>query len=65
MAGMGFAIDHSESSPEVVQVVVESLALLETPVPTKIARLFLISGMQREGVMLFGSYCLFVNRYFA
>lgn len=45
MEAMGFAIDHSESSSEIVTVIVESLSLPETPVPTKIARLFLVSGM--------------------
>jgi U2-associated protein SR140 len=45
MGAMGFAIDHSESSLEIVTVVVESLSLAETPVTTKIARLFLVSGI--------------------
>jgi U2-associated protein SR140 len=45
MEAMGFSIDHSESSHEIVTVVVESLSLAETPVPTKIARLFLVSGI--------------------
>lgn len=48
MEAMGFAIDHSESSAEIVTVVVESLSLTETPVPTKIARLFLVSGIHKK-----------------
>jgi hypothetical protein len=42
---MGFAIDNSEAAGEIVQVLTEALTLDETPIPTKIARLFLVSDI--------------------
>jgi U2-associated protein SR140 len=44
-AAMGFSLDHSESAPEIVQVLTESLTIHETPTQTKIARLFLVSDI--------------------
>jgi U2-associated protein SR140 len=42
---MGFSLDHSESAPEIVQVITEALTIPETPTQTKVARLFLISDI--------------------
>jgi hypothetical protein len=42
---MGFAIDHSDASSEIVQVVTEALTLSVTPIPLKVARLFLVSDI--------------------
>jgi hypothetical protein len=42
---MGFAIDNSEAASEIVQVLTEALTLDETPIPIKIARLFLVSDI--------------------
>jgi U2-associated protein SR140 len=42
---MGFAIDNAEAASEVVQVMTEALTLAETPIPTKVARLFLVSDI--------------------
>jgi len=42
---MGFALDHAESAEQVVDIIVESLSLKETPIPKKIARLFAVSDI--------------------
>ncbi|XP_024543152.1 protein RRC1 isoform X1 [Selaginella moellendorffii] len=42
---MGFALDNSEASGEVVDVLTESLTIKETPIPTKVARLMLVSDI--------------------
>eukprot|EP00123_Amoebidium_parasiticum_P013246 comp21852_c1_seq1/m.31223 comp21852_c1_seq1/g.31223 ORF comp21852_c1_seq1/g.31223 comp21852_c1_seq1/m.31223 type:complete len:722 (-) comp21852_c1_seq1:271-2436(-) len=42
---MGFCIDHSEAAEEIVECVTESLSILETPIPTKIARFFVVSDL--------------------
>ncbi|ORX92772.1 hypothetical protein K493DRAFT_263093 [Basidiobolus meristosporus CBS 931.73] len=42
---MAFAIDHAGAFEEVVDIVVKSLTIPETPIPTKIARLHLISDI--------------------
>eukprot|EP00039_Didymoeca_costata_P010542 m.142018 g.142018 ORF g.142018 m.142018 type:complete len:684 (-) comp14870_c0_seq1:784-2835(-) len=43
--GMVFAISHADASQEVVEWIADSLGVLETPLPTKIARLFLVSDI--------------------
>ncbi|KAK1276865.1 hypothetical protein QJS04_geneDACA003889 [Acorus gramineus] len=42
---MGFALDNADASGEVVEVLTESLTLKETPIPTKVARLMLVSDI--------------------
>jgi U2-associated protein SR140 len=42
---MGFALNNSEAAGEVVEVLTESLTLKETPIPTKVARLMLVSDI--------------------
>ncbi|KAL6041297.1 U2 snRNP-associated SURP domain-containing protein [Balamuthia mandrillaris] len=42
---MCFALDHSECAEEVVEILTEALTLKETPVATKVARLFLVSDI--------------------
>ncbi|KAL9265351.1 RRC1-like protein [Drosera capensis] len=42
---MGFALDNSDAAGEVVEVLTESLTLKETPIPTKVARLMLVSDI--------------------
>eukprot|EP01127_Copromyxa_protea_P000440 TRINITY_DN1035_c0_g2_i5.p1 TRINITY_DN1035_c0_g2~~TRINITY_DN1035_c0_g2_i5.p1 ORF type:complete len:403 (+),score=97.96 TRINITY_DN1035_c0_g2_i5:428-1636(+) len=42
---MGVALDHSESAPEIVEILTDSLTILKTPVLSKIARLFLVSDI--------------------
>jgi U2-associated protein SR140 len=42
---MGFALDNSEAAGEVVEVLTESLTLNETSIPTKVARLMLVSDV--------------------
>ncbi|CAM6077166.1 unnamed protein product [Sphagnum tenellum] len=42
---MGFALNNSEAAGEVVEVLTESLTLKETPIPTKVARLMLVSDV--------------------
>ena len=42
---MGFCIDNSDSSEEVIDCVAESLIILETPLLKKIARLYLVSDI--------------------
>ncbi len=42
---MAFALDHADEAAEVVEVVADSLSILETPIPKKIARLFAVSDI--------------------
>ncbi|CAH1782434.1 unnamed protein product [Owenia fusiformis] len=42
---MVWCLDHAEAAEEIVECVQESLSILETPLPKKIARLFLISDI--------------------
>ncbi|KAL2576558.1 hypothetical protein AAZV13_16G083000 [Glycine max] len=42
---MGFSLDNADAAGEVVEVLTESLTLKETPIPTKIARLMLVSDI--------------------
>lgn len=42
---MGFALDNADAAGEVVEVLTESLTLKETPLPTKVARLMLVSDI--------------------
>lgn len=42
---MGFALDNAEAAGEVVEVLTESLTLKETVIPTKVARLMLVSDI--------------------
>ena len=42
---MGFSLDNADAAGEIVEVLTESLTLKETPIPTKIARLMLVSDI--------------------
>ncbi|XP_066933290.1 U2 snRNP-associated SURP motif-containing protein-like isoform X1 [Clytia hemisphaerica] len=42
---MFWCIDHAECCEEIVECICESLSILETPIPLKIARLFLVSDI--------------------
>ena len=42
---MGWCIERSAASEEIVETVTESLTLKQTPVPKKLARLFLVSDL--------------------
>lgn len=42
---MGFALDNAEKAREIVEIITESLTITATPVPKKIARLFLVSDI--------------------
>lgn len=42
---MVWCMDHAESAEEVVECIAESLSILQTPIPKKIARLFLVSDI--------------------
>ncbi|KAA0064881.1 protein RRC1-like isoform X1 [Cucumis melo var. makuwa] len=42
---MGFALDNADAAGEIVEVLTESLTLRETPIPTKVARLMLVSDI--------------------
>jgi len=42
---MLWCIDHADCSEEIVECICESLSILETPIPTKVARLFLVSDI--------------------
>ncbi|CAI9771691.1 unnamed protein product [Fraxinus pennsylvanica] len=42
---MGFSLDNADAAGEVVEVLSESLTLKETPIPTKVARLMLVSDI--------------------
>ncbi len=39
---MGFALDHAEEAKDVSEILTESLTLLTTPIPKKLARLFAV-----------------------
>jgi U2-associated protein SR140 len=42
---MVYCLDHSEAAEEIVDCIVESLGILQTPVPIKVARLYLVSDI--------------------
>ncbi|WVZ77640.1 hypothetical protein U9M48_025486 [Paspalum notatum var. saurae] len=42
---MGFALDNADAAGEIVEVLTESLTIKETPIPTKVARLMLVSDI--------------------
>lgn len=42
---MVWCIDHASCSAEIVECISESLSILETPIPTKIARLYVLSDI--------------------
>ncbi|XP_014681632.1 PREDICTED: U2 snRNP-associated SURP motif-containing protein-like [Priapulus caudatus] len=42
---MIFCLEHSEAAEEVVECIAESLSILQTPLPKKIARLYLVSDI--------------------
>ncbi|KAJ4952060.1 hypothetical protein NE237_028892 [Protea cynaroides] len=42
---MGFALDNADAAGEIVEVLTESLTLKETPIPTKVARIMLVSDV--------------------
>ncbi|KAH7840765.1 hypothetical protein Vadar_021298 [Vaccinium darrowii] len=42
---MGFALDNADAAGDIVEVLTESLTLKETPIPTKVARLMLVSDI--------------------
>ncbi|CAG8449278.1 10371_t:CDS:10 [Ambispora leptoticha] len=42
---MAFSIDHSDAAEEIVDIICKTLTLKETPVPTKVARLYLVSDI--------------------
>ncbi|KAJ9184109.1 hypothetical protein P3X46_007881 [Hevea brasiliensis] len=42
---MGFALDNADAAGEIVEVLTDSLTLKETPIPTKVARLMLVSDI--------------------
>ncbi|XP_078437700.1 protein RRC1-like isoform X2 [Wolffia australiana] len=45
MVAMGFALDNADAASEIVEILTESLTLKETPIPTKVARLMLVSDI--------------------
>ncbi|XP_050220458.1 protein RRC1-like isoform X2 [Mercurialis annua] len=42
---MGFSLDNADAAGEIVEVLTESLTLKETPIPTKVARIMLVSDI--------------------
>eukprot|EP00795_Rhopilema_esculentum_P016431 gene16431-7840_t len=42
---MVWSLDHADFADEIVECITESLSLLETPIPTKIARLYVVSDI--------------------
>ncbi|XP_059658273.1 protein RRC1-like isoform X2 [Cornus florida] len=42
---MGFSLDNADAAGEIVEVLTESLTLKETPIPSKVARLMLVSDI--------------------
>jgi len=42
---MTWCIDHADCSGEIIECICESLSILETPIPTKIARMFVVSDI--------------------
>eukprot|EP00117_Sycon_ciliatum_P015546 scpid41385/ scgid15341/ U2 snRNP-associated SURP motif-containing protein; 140 kDa Ser/Arg-rich domain protein; U2-associated protein SR140 len=43
--GMVFCLDHADCAEEIVECITESLSILETPIPLKAARLYLVSDI--------------------
>jgi len=43
--GMVWCLDHAEAAEEIVECISESLSMVHTPLPKKIARLFLVSDI--------------------
>jgi len=43
--GMVWCLDHADSAEEIVECISESLSMVHTPLPKKIARLFLVSDI--------------------
>ncbi|XP_028833766.1 U2 snRNP-associated SURP motif-containing protein isoform X2 [Denticeps clupeoides] len=44
-AAMLFCLDHADAAEEIVECITESLSILKTPLPKKIARLYLVSDV--------------------
>lgn len=42
---MIWCLEHAESAEEVVEMIVDSLSILDTPLPKKLARLYLVSDI--------------------
>ncbi|KAK3095578.1 hypothetical protein FSP39_016278, partial [Pinctada imbricata] len=42
---MVWCLDHAESAEEIVECITESLSILQTPIPKKVARIFLVSDI--------------------
>ncbi|KNC80293.1 hypothetical protein SARC_07341 [Sphaeroforma arctica JP610] len=42
---MGFCLEHSAAAEEIVEVLTDSLSIPQTPIPTKIARLYIVSDV--------------------
>ncbi|KAL3847445.1 hypothetical protein ACJMK2_018351 [Sinanodonta woodiana] len=42
---MVWCLDHADSAEEIVECIAESLSILQTPIPKKVARLFLVSDI--------------------
>ncbi|CAG8519087.1 7934_t:CDS:10 [Funneliformis mosseae] len=42
---MAFAIDHSDAADEIVEIICKTLMIKGTPIPTKVARLYLVSDI--------------------
>lgn len=60
---MVWCLDHADSAEEVVDCIAESLSILQTPIPKKIARLFLISDILHNCSARV-SHASFFRRYF-
>ncbi len=53
---MVFALDNADAAGEVVDILAQSMSLAETPVPLKVARLFLASDILHNSTAP-GGYC--------
>ncbi|XP_077987617.1 U2 snRNP-associated SURP motif-containing protein-like [Glandiceps talaboti] len=42
---MVYCLDHAESAEEIVECIAESLSIIQTPIPKKVGRLFLVSDI--------------------
>nr|CAG8581504.1 4716_t:CDS:10 [Entrophospora candida] len=42
---MAFSIDHSDAADEIVEIIFKTLTIKETPISTKVARLYLVSDI--------------------
>ena len=42
---MIWCLEHAESAEEVVEMIVDSLSIAKTPLPKKLARLYLVSDI--------------------